>query len=650
MKAHPRSLVFLLSSLGLIVFPHVNHIPVSIFAYFYLLLGWRWFGLWQPAYLPNKSLLLILTLIGMALLYREHQGLFGRDAGTRLFVLALGLKLMEINRERDLYLISFLTFIVAASQFLYEQNLLMGGYILLVCGLLLATLIGLNSQNPKAITALKTASLLLAQALPIAIVLFVLFPRLEAPHWMLLQDKQQTKTGLSEQMEPGSITDLGQSDELVFRVNFAGAMPPPSQRYWRGPVLSQTDGKRWTQAKNKDFGQFMAQPEFKGQRYQYTLLMEPRAKNWVFALDLPAEFSGTLRRNSHYQLISSDNLDKRTEYQISSYPAYNTGFITRTEYDNATQLPGEPSAKIKQLVTQLQGVNNPPELVIEHLLGYFRTEDFHYTLTPPLMEDKPIETFLFVTRYGFCSHYAAAFVYLMRVAHIPARVVTGYQGGEVNPVGNFLEVRQADAHAWAEVWLTNKGWVRVDPTAAIAPERIEKNVNLDALEMGREIRFSALTEQDSAVYHWLKQANQLWHLVDYQWQRWVINYNTVNQLKFLSSLGIANLQAMLSWLVSIVGVITAILAGLLLHQKTRAIDQSLRSYQQFCQKLAKQGVVRADHEGAKDFAERAITQLPEHATAIMQITERFIALRYGRQGLIREDLQQLQHWVRELKL
>ena len=266
------------------------------------------------------------------------------------------------------------------------------------------------------------------------------------------------------------------------------------------------------------------------------------------------------------------------------------------------------------------------------------------------MEDKPIETFLFVTRYGFCSHYAAAFVYLMRVAHIPARVVTGYQGGEVNPVGNFLEVRQADAHAWAEVWLTNKGWVRVDPTAAIAPERIEKNVNLDALEMGREIRFSALTEQNSAVYHWLKQANQLWHLVDYQWQRWVINYNTVNQLKFLSSLGIANLQAMLSWLVGIIGVLTAILAGLLLHQKNRAIDQTLRSYQQFCQKLAKQGVVRADHEGAKDFAERAITQLPEHATAIAQITERFIALRYSRQGFIREDLQQLQYWVRKLKL
>jgi len=204
---------------------------------------------------------------------------------------------------------------------------------------------------------------------------------------------------------------------------------------------------------------------------------------------MPAEYALPLSQNANYQLITSEKPDKRTEYKITSYLNYNTGTITRTEYKDATQLPDEPSGKIKQLVKQLHGFDSSPDDFIKQLLNHFRREDFHYTLTPPLMEENPIETFLFETRYGFCSHYAAAFVYLMRVANIPARVVTGYQGGELNKVGNFLEIRQADAHAWAEVWLENKGWVRFDPTAAIAPERIERGINIDQLIPGGAISY-----------------------------------------------------------------------------------------------------------------------------------------------------------------
>lgn len=622
-------LIFLLASIGLIAFPHINHIPKAVFAFFYLLLSWRFIGIWKQNWLPNKPVIFLLTVCGLALLYSQYHGVFGRDAGTRLFVTALALKLLEIKSERDLYLITYLAFIVAASQFLYEQSLLMAAYILFVCSILLATLVCLNSTKLQPFTALKTAGIILVQAIPMAVILFILFPRVEAPKWMLFNEKHQAKAGLSDSMEPGSISDLGMSDELVFRVKFTGALPPPPQRYWRGPVLSYTDGKKWTQVKDLRFRPILDKPVFTGLPYQYTLLMEPQDKNWVFALEMPADYALPLSQNANYQLVTLENPDKRTEYKITSYPGYNTGAITRIEYKDAMQLPGDPSDKIKQLVKQLHGFDSTSDYFINELLNHFRKEDFHYTLTPPLMEENPLETFLFETRYGFCSHYAAAFVYLLRVANIPARVVTGYQGGELNKVGNFLEIRQADAHAWAEVWLENKGWVRFDPTAAIAPERIERNINIDQLMPGGIINYMP-ADAAQAAFNWLKQSRQLWSNIDYHWQRWVINYDNKNQSGFLSSLGITDIKAMLYWMVGSIGLITALLSWLLLYQKQQAIDPVVRLYNRFCQKIAKRGLLRGPCEGAKDFAGRVKIKLPEKATSIDQITDLFIKLHYGK--------------------
>ena len=629
-------LTFLLASIGLIAFPHVDHIPKDFFTFFYLLLSWRFIGIWKRNWLPNKLIVFFLTVCGLALIYSQHQGVFGRDAGTLLFVTALALKLFEIKSERDFYLITYLAFIVAASQFLYEQTVLMAAYIVFVCSALLATLVSINSGNPQPGAALKTAGIILVQALPMAVVLFILFPRIEAPKWMLFNEKHQAKAGLSDSMEPGSISDLGLSDELVFRVKFTGVLPPPSQRYWRGPVLSYTDGKKWTQIKDLRFGHNINKPVFNGSPYQYTLLMEPQGKNWVFALDMPVEYAFPLSQNANYQLITSESADKRTEYKITSFLNYNTGAITRTEYLEATQLPGVPAGKIKQLVKQLHGFDSPPEQFIKNLLNHFRNENFHYTLTPPLMEENPVETFLFETRYGFCSHYAAAFVYLMRVADIPARVVTGYQGGELNKVGNFLEIRQADAHAWAEVWMENKGWVRFDPTAAVAPERIEQNIDIDQLVPGGIINYVPTSDAAQAAFNWLKQTRQLWSNIDYNWQRWVINYDNKNQSRFLSSLGIADVKTMIYWMVGSIGLITALLSWFLLHQKQHASDPVLRIYNQFCKNIVKCGLHRGTGEGAKDFGERAKRKLPEQAANIDQITAVFIKLRYGKNATLHD--------------
>lgn len=636
-----RSLNFLLGSIALITLPHAGHIPPPIFGFFAILLIWRLAGVWYRHWLPNRWLLFLLTILGIVLLIAQHRGVFGRDAGTALFVVALGLKLMEIHSKRDVFLIVYLAFIVAASQFLYEQSILMAGYILLVCAVLLATLITQNATHVQTQAALKTSATIMLQALPMAMVIFVLFPRLEAPRWMWLADDNKALSGLSDVLEPGSISDLSLSDELVFRVRFDGNVPPPVLRYWRGPVYANTDGVHWT--KDSNHNQPTQPVDFSGDAFHYTLLMEPQKQNWVFGMDMPESFDTSLHRNDTFQLLSNKRPADRAEYKIVSRPAYNTGPISPTDYRRNLQLPAAATDKQQALVNKLRGFDGRPEQFIQNLLNYFREEKFYYTLSPPLMPDNPIDTFLFETRSGFCSHYATAFVYLLRIAKIPARVVGGYQGGEFNKVGGFLEVRQADAHAWAEVWLENKGWVRFDPTAAIAPERVERGVNVDLQVASGAVNFGPLINE-SAALNWLKRSRQLWQSIDYNWQRWVINYNGANQMQFLQALGIDGIAALAKWLVGSLIIVTLPLAWWLLKQPKKPADKTLLIYRRFCNKLAKTGAAIRPGEGAKDFAERAKKQCPEMAAQIDQITALFIRLRYqsdARDG----DLQRLKTLV-----
>ena len=300
-------------------------------------------------------------------------------------------------------------------------------------------------------------------------------------------------------------------------------------------------------------------------------------------------------------------------------------------------------------MAQLHGFDKPAEIFIQSILNHFRNEKFYYTLMPPLMEENPIEKFLFETRYGFCSHYATAFVYLLRVADIPARVVGGYQGGELNKTGGFLEIRQANAHAWAEVWLPNKGWTRFDPTAAIAPERIEQDVNIDLQLATGLVNFMPVNINATKALSWMKKARQLWGSVDYSWQRWVINYTSENQSKFLSSLGINNFKSMAYWLVSVISLITLVLAWFILKTRKTKVDKELLVYQLFCRKLAKAGVYKSKGETAMNFSRRIQKQYPEQADGINKITSVFIKIRYQKE-LAEEDFVLLKKEVATFKL
>lgn len=666
LESNKNGLYFLLASLGLITLPHINHVPYPVFGFFYLLLTWRMLAIRIPACLPGFNLTFVLTLSGMALLFIQYDDLFGRqavpsqsgfgpprifdrEASTSLLMTALALKLMELRKNKDVSLATHLTFVVAATQFLYQQSLIMLAYIFLVIILLLAAMVNQASRSITTVASIRIATVLALQAIPIALAIFILFPRIEAPRLQWFSDRNTRLSSLSDFLEPGSISNLSLSEELVFRVKFSERIPPPEFRYWRGPVMTHTDGRRWTQSVTEASEQAVAEPSVSGGLYQYVIMMEPQAKNWVFAMDMPVNYSGPLTRNAYYQLTTSQSPERRSEYRIDSYPLYNTGIISDDQRRESLQLPFEPSDRVKSLIRQLHGYDGRPEVFIGELLRHFREENFRYTLTPPKLDDDPIETFLFETRSGFCSHYASAFVYLMRAANIPSRIVSGFLGGTYNSVGQFLEIRQKDAHAWAEVWLRNKGWVRYDPTAAIAPERIESSYDIDDTVLGGEIFFETGGAVGGLVVQWLDQARLLMNSADYNWQRWVINYNSLNQSRVLGRFGIHDAKSMVMWMTLIIGVIIAILGSYLLFYKKNSADKALKSYRRFCNKLRSGGLSRGLSEGARDFALRAKTTIPERSEEIDRITELFIGLRYGREPKA-EDLKQLSRLVSIFKL
>jgi len=395
-------------------------------------------------------------------------------------------------------------------------------------------------------------------------------------------------------------------------------------------VFSYTDGKKWSQTKNTHFKKFLDKVKFQGEAYQYKILMEPQTKNWVFGLDMPAIFSRPLYENGNHQLLTTAPANKRAEYTLTSYAQYNTGYITKTELSDNLQLPGQPEERINELVTQLKGFDAPPETFIKNLFAHFRQNDFYYTLMPSVMDEKPIETFLFDARAGFCGHYATAFVYLMRVAGIPARIVGGYQGGTYNETGEFIEVRQANAHAWAEEWLSGKGWVRYDPTTAIAPERVEQDVNIEQQIANNAVSFAPV-QLDSQTLSYLKMARNLWSSVDYSWHRWIINYDRKHQLSFLSKFGIESLKAMLYWLLGLIATVTILLAIYVFRKQVPNLDKAQIYYAKACGKLTKIGLIRQGNEGANDFAERVSAKFPQLKENFTYITQLYVHIRYGKE-------------------
>jgi transglutaminase-like putative cysteine protease len=576
--------------------------------------------------------IVVFAAVGLGAIAWQGGGDGYSALAVRSLVVLAGLKLLETRSLRDLYTVVYLGFFLVGTLFLYRQSIAIAVFGLVIVAVLTGVLVRASSTGSRSgwRRQVVVGGRLLALGLPFAGLLFFVFPRLPGPLWHFGVAPGVGTTGLGDTMEPGLISQLVLSQDIAFRAAFAGRPPQRSQLYWRGPVLWETNGRRWHR---RETAPLRGAGTASGTRTEYVLILEPHGQQWIPALDLPSTPRYGFSLSEDYELAANQPIRERTTYRLSSLTDPLVPGLTSKQRVAGLQLPEEVSERMRELVRQLADGAKAEADIVAAVLQYFRVEPFHYSLRPPPLGDDPVDEFLFDSRTGFCEHYAAAFVVLMRLAGIPARVVTGYQGGELNPHNGQLLVRQSDAHAWAEVWLRGQGWKRVDPTAAVAPGRI--NLGLDvatAVARGGVPVFGA----DSAL--WRKLAREAGWLVDAMemaWYRNVVNYSDRRQQNLLHDLGITafgSLATEITLAASIIGVIG--LTGLLALFRTapaRAIEVQL--YERFCRKLERSGIAREPAEGPFDFSARVQRRLTTDQAALADaITRHYVALRYGSGG------------------
>ncbi len=617
---------------------HVQHLPVWLLATVLGLIAWRYLIDNHGYRVPWRGLRFLLTVVIAILVLKQYGTLLGRDAGVGFLVALTGLKLLETQRLRDYLLTVFLLYFLTLSAFLFSQNLAAGGYALVVGALTTVALTQLSHSGalPLRHSARLTAHLVV-MALPLVAILYVLFPRIQGSLWGLPQDAFASQTGLTDEVTPGSINTLLENDKVAFRVEFAGRPPPAADLYWRSLVLSVTDGHRWRRGPRYLDGVAGLEFERLGAVQRYTVSYEPTDKNWLVALDWPATVPPRVRARSGFLLEAQKPVRQRFRYTVSSYPRHRSGPLSNVERRHNLKFATSTSARVEDLVATWVGAAAHPAEIADAALNHFRAQDFAYTLTPPLLGDRSLDEFLFDTRRGYCEHYASAFTSLMRLAGIPARLVVGFQGGEWNAAGEYLIVRHSDAHAWSEIWLPERGWTRVDPTAVVAPERIEFGIEALRQLSARGAEFGQLPADavrrlmsGSWWKHAVEDVRLTWDAINTAWNNWVMAYGPERQREFLARLGLASWGwgEMVALMSASVAAITALWAALLWVPRERP-DPAVSAYRRYTRKLAGIGLPRAPAEGPLDYCRRARAARPDLARQLTLITDLYIRCRYA---------------------
>ncbi|EYB68458.1 transglutaminase [Deinococcus phoenicis] len=607
---------FTLFALAVALAPAALRQPVWVTLMVAGVLGYSAARTLRPLPAPPTVLLGLAAGVTAALLYARYGTLLGRDAGTALLALLVALKTAETRTRRDARLLALLGLFVTLTHFFFSQGPLAAAHAALSVLLLLAALGGWTDPltgPPTGARPLRGAGLLALQAAPLAALLFVLFPRPDGPLWQLpVQDA--ARTGLADQISAGDFASLAQSRAVAFRADFAGALPAPAERYWRGPVYEAYDGVRWNQVRVRGPAPSL---ELFGPTFTYTLTLEPSGKPWLLALDSPAVLpSGAFLTNA-FQAVTPRPATGRTRYAFQGRAA-RLGLRESEErlaFDQ--QLPEGESPRARALAASWQGL--APEARVEAALAFLRSGGFAYTLSPPALPERDrVDAFLFGTRRGFCEHYASAFTFLMRAAGLPARIVGGYLGGEVNPDGSYLIVRQQDAHAWTEVWLPGRGWVRVDPTASVAPARVNAGLPT-ALTRPAASAAPAPTPLHRAALRLDALQNR--------WNTWVAGYDGSQQRALLSRAGVGRIGG-----ATYLGVAGALLALALLpallaaRLRPRSADPAARALHDLTRRLR---LPRAPGETPTAYAQRAARQFPAQASAIADAVRAYHAARYA---------------------
>ncbi len=589
---------------------------------------------WRTLTRHGRWLLPLLALAG-ALGIRSNLGYFlARDPCVEFLYFLVGIKFIESRTTRDGTLLICLALFLSLTQFFYLQTIVsalsMAPVLLALGGALAAMRGGAVAAASDWRGELKATTRLIVQGIPLALLVFVLFPRLAGPLWGT-PTEAGARSGLSDSMSPGSISELSLSDAVAFRVDFKSSPPIPALRYWRGPVLSRFDGREWRTLYKILPGKFVPrQPN----PIEYTVTLEPHGKLWLFALEQPSALPRSPTGNPLAEGATDMAYLTYDQQLVARFPvAQAIRYVQRSSLRDAYPAADENLRESLQLpasnprtlafAREMRQRFDSDRAYVAAVLRWFRDEPFVYTLAPPLIDREPVDGFLFDSRRGFCEHYAGAFTVLLRAAGIPARVVTGYQGGEMNPEGDYMIVRQSDAHAWTEALLDGQ-WQRFDPTAAVAPSRIERGLGA-ALPPGEGVPYFAQLEMT-----WLKSLRLQWDAVNYQWQRGVVGFNLERQRDLMRDFGFENAQPwqLVAAVAALVFLWGMIVLGAARLRRSR-VDTEVALWNALCRRLGRAGLTRAPEEGPLAYTRRAGARWPQWAGVLQRIGERYARLHYG---------------------
>ncbi|MEO7937092.1 MAG: DUF3488 and transglutaminase-like domain-containing protein [Burkholderiaceae bacterium] len=537
-----RDTLFLLLVIAGVLAPQLGRLPVWCSALALSVLVWRGVLAWRTRPLPSRWWLLGLLLITVAATLMTHRTVLGRDAGVTLLVVLLTLKTLELRARRDAFVVFFLSFFTMLTNFFFSQSLLTAAAMLIALLGLLTALVNTHMPvgKPPLREAAATALTMAALGAPIMLVLFLLFPRL-SPLWGMPGDAMTGRSGLSASMEVGAIAELALDDSIAMRVRFDGPPPRQSELYFRGPVLSTLQGRQWLPLRSGFPEQWQDPPnlQVQGDAIRYQVTLEPNSRPWIFVLDAapgkPDVPGMALRLSRQLQWLTERPVTELLRYTAQSHTAFSHGPRARTAaLQDYLELPAGLNPRTLQWAADLRRADpagGDPAQLIDTVLQRLRTGGYSYTLVPGVYGINTADEFWFDRRAGFCEHIASSFVIMMRALDIPARIVTGYQGGEVNSVDGYWTLRQSDAHAWAEVWLAGRGWVRIDPTAAVAPGRIG---SLQRLVAPRGVMATAMEAVNPVIWFNLRAS---WEALNNRWNQWVLNYSQTTQLNLLKDIG-----------------------------------------------------------------------------------------------------------------
>ncbi|HXY04914.1 MAG TPA: DUF3488 and transglutaminase-like domain-containing protein [Burkholderiaceae bacterium] len=597
-----RDQAVLLLAVAVVVAPHFGHLPLWSVVTIGALWIWRAWLTQSLKPAPGRFVMLVLLALCTAGVWLEHGTLFGRRASVNFLLVLIGLKILEMRARRDVLVIVFLSLFVLQTQYLFDESILSAIVMLTSVFLLFFVLLGVNLPEGDISLSGKVRYLtrVFVLAAPLTLALFFLFPRLPAPLWHGIGDEPRAGSGLSDSMSPGSISQLLRNDAVALRAKFEERVPEQRNLYWRGPVFGLFDGRSWSPliASRTPAAGAASVRYVPASGVEYTVTLEPTQRRELLALEFAESIdevpTSNSRLTSTLELQTAAPVVSRLRYRVRSYLSFATG---PTRYEPSLsewlQLPTGYNPRTLRWANDLKartlslervpaaGATGPEQRLVNAVLAHFRSEPFHYSINAPLLGRDSVDEFLFGTRTGFCEHYASSFVVLMRAMGIPARVVTGYQGGEVNPIDGYLTVRQSDAHAWAEVWMQNRGWLRVDPTAAVAPNRIEHTL--------RERRSEEL-EGAREGWGWFSDWRANREALENAWNQWILSYSAERQLALMTRLGLhADLENVAAVAIAAMGILLIMLAFVSVrHRPTR--DPLAELVSQLRAKLARSGI------------------------------------------------------------